>query len=598
MIGKVIDNYTIIEELGRGGMGVVYKAKEDNIRFVALKLITSDRSNDLDFLGLFEREAKSMATLEHPNIVKLLRYKSGHFLVMDYIRGKTLQDVLDGKSLDVERVTRIFTVLLDALEYAHRIGVVHRDLKPTNIMIREDGVVKVMDFGIAKLREYSTSPTVTIASGGKQAPQATTLRAFSPGYSAPEQELGTLGDVDARGDIFSLGVILYECLTGKSSPTKERKRITLEDFDDRVPRPLAKVVIKATEEDKTKRFQSATEMLEALRKCEKGGDAPGPRWTKPVVAGFLVVLALAVGILMIQNQPSSQGNPVISVNSEPQAANIFLDNRVVGQTPLDSLVIDPGEHTIGLVKEGFERKDTGFVLGQDATADIFLKLQKTVSGTTLTVLSSPTGAKAYLDDAFIGITPVSSYPATPGVRRLRVEKDGFPSMDSTVNIMENQNISASLKLQRAVSKATLILGTVPNGTVSVNGETRMVAGTSTFQLNPGIQSILFRHPEYGTKTTSLRLESAQSQTLICHFETRVSIVSNSDAGNPIPSLILVNGKTMGEEAPGVIKLGPGTYRIGVTKAGYTVKEPEREITLVPSLEGQKEIELVFTLKKL
>jgi len=601
MIGKMIDNYTILEELGRGGMGIVYKAKEDNIRFVALKLISSDHSDDLNFLGFFEREAKSMATLDHPNIVKLLRYKAGHYLVMDYVRGKTLEDVVGGQPMDLGRVREVFTSLLEALEYAHRIGVIHRDLKPTNIMIREDSVVKVMDFGIAKLKEYTTSPTVTIGPGGpKPAPQATTLRAFSPGYSAPEQELGTLGEVDARGDIFSLGVMLFECLTGRNSPTRERKRITTKDFGDQIPREMAKIVIKATEEDRSNRFQTAEEMLQALKKADTGKQPSQRKRLKLALSVlFAAAIVTAIVLFLFQQNEGTAGPPLLSIVSIPSGAIVFLDNTPAGQTPLSSVQIAAGEHTIGLVKEGFERRDTGLVVGESGNIDLSFTLRSATSGTSLTVLSSPSGANAYLGGEFIGITPVTSYPAEPGVYPLRIEKAGFPAKDSTLEIRSNQSISVSVGLRDPSSMASLVRGVVPGGTVSVDGESRQVAGASgtSFRLNAGTHAVVFTHRDYGSKKASLTLKPGQSSTLVCYFETQVNIVSNTTAGNPIPSLIIVNGKSMGNEAPAVIRLGPGKYKLSVAKDGYTMIEQERELTIAPSLEGQKEMRVVFTLRK-
>ena len=601
MIGKVIDNYTILEELGRGGMGVVYKAKEDNIRFVALKLISSDHSNDLNFLGFFEREARSMASLDHPNIIKLLRYRAGQYLVMDYVRGKTLEEVMGSKPMDLERVRSIFTSLLEALEYAHGNGVIHRDLKPANIMIREDGVVKVMDFGIAKLKEYTTTPTVTIGPDSpRPAPQKTTLRAFSPGYSPPEQELGTLGEVDARGDIYSLGVILFECMTGRGSPTKDRKEISVSDFGAEVPRRIAKLVMKATQREQSSRFQTAAEMLRAFKEAFAGSPrVPGRPLRLAIPLAAVVLVAALLSLVLLNGESPDQ--PVLTIESDPSGASIFFDNALLGLTPLDSIQVSAGEHTIGAVKEGFERKDTGFVAGQTGEIRISLRLDKAVSRTTLTVFSTPNGASAYLDGEFIGITPVTSYPAVAGVHRLRLEREGFLSRDSTLEIAENRSVSASLTMrERPVTASSLVLGAVPNGTVSVNGESRRVNGASgaTFRLNPGSYSATFTHPEYGSKTVPVTVRSGESSTLICHFETQVSVVSVSSAGNPLPSLIVVNGKTMGNEAPAVIRLGPGDYRLAVAKDGYAMVEGEKRLTIAPSLDGQKEIEVIFTLQKL
>ena len=205
LIGTIIGNYEILSELGRGGMGVVYKAHEQSLqRVVALKILSAHLSEDAALVKRFLREARAGARLNHANIVTthaVGEHDGTYFIAMEYIKGSPLSKVIRDKGqLDVRRALEWTRQAADALAEAHRNDIIHRDIKPQNIMIDQAGRVKVMDFGLAKLLQASTALT------------ADGVLLGTPLYMSPEQAEGK--KVDARTDLYSLGVVLYEMLGG------------------------------------------------------------------------------------------------------------------------------------------------------------------------------------------------------------------------------------------------------------------------------------------------------------------------------------------------------------------------------------------------
>jgi TolB-like protein/Flp pilus assembly protein TadD/predicted Ser/Thr protein kinase len=216
MIGQTISHYRIVEKLGGGGMGVVYKAEDTRLhRFVALKFLPDEIAKDALTLTRFRREAQAASALNHPNIVTLHDISSDagtDFLVMEYVQGRTLENLITSDGLPLDRVTEYGVQIASALAAAHSAGIVHRDIKPANIMITQDNQIKVLDFGVAKMTALvGTSPDVETS---------TAIQGTIPGmvvgtaaYMSPEQTRGE--SVDARSDIFSLGCVLYQAATGK-----------------------------------------------------------------------------------------------------------------------------------------------------------------------------------------------------------------------------------------------------------------------------------------------------------------------------------------------------------------------------------------------
>ncbi|MCP5116282.1 MAG: serine/threonine protein kinase, partial [bacterium] len=221
MVGTRIAHFKILEKLGEGGMGVVYKARDTHLdRLVAIKVLPPEKVASPERKRRFVQEAKSASALNRPNIITVHDISSENgidFIVMEYVAGKTLDELIPRNGMRLGDVLRYSVQIADALAKAHSASIVHRDLKPGNIMVSEDGLVKVLDFGLAKLTEPETAgaegPTQTIKapSSGPHTEEGTILGTVS--YMSPEQAEGR--KVDARSDIFSTGSVLYEMITGR-----------------------------------------------------------------------------------------------------------------------------------------------------------------------------------------------------------------------------------------------------------------------------------------------------------------------------------------------------------------------------------------------
>ena len=272
--GKVIGNrYEIIKKIGVGGMATVYKAKCNILkRYVAVKVLRDEFTTDEEFIKRFNTEAQAAASLTHPNIVSI--YDVGHedniyYIVMELVQGKTLKDIIneDG-ALPWKWALNVSIQVASALEMAHKNNIVHRDIKPHNIIITEDGIAKVTDFGIAKAVSNSTITAFGTTIG-------------SVHYFSPEHARG--GYTDAKSDLYSLGVVMYEMLTGRvpfdaDTPVSvalkhmQEKPVEPMKLNPTIPYAVNKIIMKAMEKDPNERYQSATEMLKDLSLALKNPD--------------------------------------------------------------------------------------------------------------------------------------------------------------------------------------------------------------------------------------------------------------------------------------------------------------------------------------
>jgi serine/threonine protein kinase len=281
MIGQTVSKYRILEEIGRGAMGIVFKAQDTILgRFVALKIVAEKLVNDPEMLGRFEREGGATSALNHPNICTVLEagsWKGRPYLAMELLTGQALDDRLASGPIPAGQLIEIAIGVTSALEAAHAIGVVHRDIKPANLFLTTSGEVKVLDFGLAKVRPPATPLGDDAATVSMFATRKGTILG-TLAYMSPEQVC--CEPLDGRADLYSLGVVLFELATGQ---LPGRGSATIEAL----PAGLGPIVAKLISRDAHLRYQTAPEAREALQRCAGIGPvAPGATgWSARALRG-------------------------------------------------------------------------------------------------------------------------------------------------------------------------------------------------------------------------------------------------------------------------------------------------------------------------
>lgn len=327
-ISRDFGKYELLGELGRGGMGVVYKARQKDLdRVVAIKMILSNHLASDDQISRFRAEARSAARLRDPSIVGIYEvgeHRGQHYFTMEYVAGRSLAQVIREERPGIEESARLVMIVARAVFYLHRQGMIHRDLKPSNILIDEEGNPNVSDFGLAKLLEAEENVTASNAIVG------------TPGYMAPEQAAGRGKDVGPASDIYSLGSILFECLTGRPPHDGAAALETLvqviegeppqpRNLNPAIPRALEKICLKCLEKEPADRYASSGDLADDLDHFLRGEPVEatrgGPwhrlrRWARrePALASRLGTMA-ACGIIVYLNHTLITATPSASPRS-------------------------------------------------------------------------------------------------------------------------------------------------------------------------------------------------------------------------------------------------------------------------------------------
>jgi len=357
LIGQTISHYLMVEKIGAGGMGVVYKAKDTRLaRFVALKFLPENVAHDPKALERFRREARAASALNHPGICTI--YDNGEqggraFIAMEFIDGETLRSHIQGKPLPLEEILNLGIQIAEALDAAHAEGIIHRDIKPANIFVTKRGQAKVLDFGLAKVVPKTIADADTDPGEYSQDSDSVVgIISGTPAYMSPEQIRGD--DLDARTDIFSLGLVLYEMATGRQAfgggtggaiieAVLTRPPVSARKLNRETPPRLEKIIEKALQKDRALRYQQTADMLGELRDVRENSEAGRKGDTESVAASTTSrestrgprssqTSTFRTGRIRTERMPKSIGSlavlPFENVSRDPE--NEYLSDGIPG----------------------------------------------------------------------------------------------------------------------------------------------------------------------------------------------------------------------------------------------------------------------------
>ena len=654
-LGREIDGYRLERVLGKGGMGIVYQAVDLALsRTVALKIIAPQMAQNKAFLRRFQSEARALARIESPFIVGIhaLRKAGNQFyIVMEYVKGGTLADLLQRKKPDMPRLLDLTAQMLQALMHAHGVGVIHRDIKPRNIMITDHYRVKVTDFGLAKMRTEGEGSTVTSGVAG-------TLR-----YMSPEQVKGAK-DIDPRSDLYSLGMTLYEMTTGGlpfeagSGEYAILKKIVEEKFpspsevNKDIPQALSDVVMKSIAKDREDRFQSAEEMLQAIRGLEKELvvdktiphdqtvrqelTAQNQPTSNKIWAG-LVVAFIGIGLigLMIMRSFVGETDPpespltLLSIQTIPESAVVRLDGGEALRTPVTEEPIFQKEVRIRLEAPGYQTIDTLLMVEEVPHSPLVFSLQRVEEEErmlNLRVEASVADAEIRIEGEPAG-TGVVQVMRPRGSYLIEAVYPGYETFRTNINIAE-QDTTLQLQLVAIAANEPPINPPIPSGSENTELPTDNTQQASTpQQVTVGFRSheeaqiyineervenggsTMLLPGEYQVRVTSDRVSAEYKDTITVtteggqqwerYFYATVNIqtqLEDNPEATPWASIEL-NGELLDEYAPFTLFLGPGTHTIHVSRNDHEILNEPETLLVTPSTSlSDLERRLIFRMR--
>ncbi len=614
LVGQTLDSYKILEIIGRGGMGVVFRALDTNLdKIVALKMIDPVLARDESFVRRFKTEARALAKLDSPNIVGVYALRETEpyfFMVMEYVDAKPLsQWIRENGKLKLTDILKISTQLLNAISFAHQSAIIHRDIKPSNILLCNNGVIKVTDFGLAKLiKSQDTGATVTQA-------QAGTLY-----YMSPEQVKG-LKNVDRRGDIYSIGMTIYEMTVGRvpfdktdSDFTIQRKIVDGEipspvTFCKDVPKKLIKIIQKSIARDPDKRYQTAEEMLEDIRKFEKdlqdedktvvisGLKEKKKKFfnlkTAIIIPAFIILAGIVlVYILSMGTDTDVTQKAFMSLSSHPPDAIIKVNGEVIERSNLDKIVFDKeGDVKINITSPGFEPIDT-LIRAESGKAQSLVFYLNPISKADyrgrLTLRTNPADAKILINSEPVGESPLNNIATISGEVNLNIEKIGYQPIDTLINIIEEKENTFTFTLNKITEFGGLNITSDPsNAEVWLDWKK---TGTTPFdegELPAGTHQLIIRKNGFADHKQSVKI-NANKITVISTIKLN-KYGKLTVTAEPADAEIIIDNEAVGKGKYSSDKMIPGEHNVSVRKNGYKLYnekikiEADKPLNIFPKL---------------